>query len=84
MQARNFQQRELALCIPYEIGEVTKSFYPDFVIVRKHGGVFVIDVLEPHNMTPVDTVPKAIGLAKVAISTAKKWVAPDYRQKGAG
>ena len=63
---RNFQQREWALCIPYEMGGVTKSFYPDFVIVRKSGKGFIVDILEPHDMSRVDTVPKAIGLAKFA------------------
>ena len=63
---RNFQQREWALCIPYEMGGMTKSFYPDFVIVRKSGKGFIVDILEPHDMSRVDTVPKAIGLAKFA------------------
>ena len=63
---RNFQQREWALCVPYEIGGVMKSFYPDFVIVRKSGKGFVVDLLEPHDMSRVDTVPKAKGLVKFA------------------
>jgi type III restriction enzyme len=34
--------------------------------VRKSGKGFVVDLLEPHDMSRVDTVPKAKGLAKFA------------------
>jgi type III restriction enzyme len=62
---RNLDRREWALCIPYELGG-TKPFYPDFVILRKNGNSFIVDILEPHDDTRVDTLPKAIGLAKFA------------------
>ena len=43
-----------------------KPFYPDFIIVRKNNKGFVVDILEPHDDTRTDTIPKAIGLAKFA------------------
>ena len=45
---RNLDRRDWALCIPYELGGC-KPFYPDFVIVRKHGANFIVDILEPHD-----------------------------------
>lgn len=62
---RNLDRREWALCIPYEMGGM-RPFYPDFVIVRKGSKGFVVDILEPHDPTRTDTIPKAIGLAKFA------------------
>ncbi len=62
---RNLDRREWAFCVPYEMGGA-KPFYPDFVIVRKSGNGFVVDILEPHDDTRTDTIPKAIGLAKFA------------------
>jgi type III restriction enzyme len=62
---RNLDRREWALCIPYEMGGM-RPFYPDFVIVRKGSKGFVMDILEPHDPTRTDTIPKAIGLAKFA------------------
>lgn len=63
---RNLDRRDWALCIPYEMGGVLKGFYPDFIIVRRNNKGFVVDVLEPHDDTRTDTIPKAIGLAKFA------------------
>jgi type III restriction enzyme len=63
---RNLDRRDWSLCIPYEMGGVMKPFYPDFVIVRKTSQGFVVDILEPHDDTRTDTIPKAIGLAKFA------------------
>jgi type III restriction enzyme len=62
---RNFPRREWALCIPYELAG-QKPFYPDFVIVRKKGKGFVVDILEPHDDTRTDTWAKAKGLAAFA------------------
>jgi type III restriction enzyme len=62
---RNIPRRDWAFCIPYEqAGD--KPFYPDFIIVRKKGKTFEIDVLEPHDDTRTDTWAKAKGLAKFA------------------
>jgi type III restriction enzyme len=63
---RNMDRRDWALCVPYEMGGVTKPFFPDFAVVRKAGKGFVVDILEPHNDSYVDALPKAIGLAKFA------------------
>ena len=62
---RNFDRRDWSFCVPYELGSV-KPFYPDFAIIRKTAKGFVVDILEPHDDSRVDTVPKAIGLAKFA------------------
>jgi len=62
---RNFERRDWAFCVPYEkSGE--KAFYPDFVIVRKKGNGFVVDILEPHDDNRLDTWAKVKGLAKFA------------------
>ncbi len=56
---RNFDRRDWSFCIPYEMGGV-KPFYPDFAIIRKSGKGFVVDILEPHDNTRIDTLPKAV------------------------
>ena len=62
---RNLPRRDWAFCVPYEkAGE--KPFYPDFVIVRKKGKAFVVDILEPHDDSRLDTWAKVKGLAKFA------------------
>ncbi len=62
---RNLPRREWALCIPYEL-QGLRPFYPDFVIVRKTGKTFMIDLLEPHDDSRTDTWAKAKGLAEYA------------------
>lgn len=62
---RNPAKRDWAFCVPYDHGG-EKPFYPDFVIVRKEGDEFVVDLLEPHNDDWTDTWAKAKGLAKFA------------------
>jgi type III restriction enzyme len=62
---RNMPRRDWALCVPYELGG-TRPFYPDFIIVRKSGSGFVVDVLEPHDDSRTDTWAKAKGLAVFA------------------
>lgn len=62
---RNLPRRHWAFCVPYEkAGE--KPFYPDFVIVRKKGKGFIVDILEPHDDSRLDTWAKVKGLAKFA------------------
>lgn len=63
---RNMDRRIWSFCVPYEMNGVMKSFFPDFIIIRKTGTGFVVDILEPHSDAYVDTLPKAIGLAKFA------------------
>jgi len=62
---RNLPRRDWALCIPYELGG-TKPFYPDFIIARKKGTTFEVDILEPHDHSRSDTWAKAKGLAAFA------------------
>jgi type III restriction enzyme len=62
---RNLPRRDWAFCVPYEMAGA-KSFYPDFIIVRKKGKRFDVDVLEPHDPTRTDTWAKAKGLATFA------------------
>jgi type III restriction enzyme len=64
---RNLPRRDWALCIPYELAGV-KPFYPDFIIVRKKGQEFQVDILEPHDDSRADTWAKAKGLATFADS----------------
>ena len=40
--------------------------FPDLVVVRKNGGKFAIDILEPHDPSLSDNFEKAVGLAKFA------------------
>jgi type III restriction enzyme len=64
---RNLQRRDWAFCIPYEkSGE--KGFFPDFIIVRMKGKGFVVDILEPHDDSRLDTWAKVKGMAKFADS----------------
>jgi len=69
---RNLDRREWAICIPYEL-EGLKSFYPDFIIVRKSNDGLIVDILEPHDSTRIDVLPKAIGLAKFAEEHGNKF-----------
>jgi type III restriction enzyme len=62
---RNLPRRDWALCIPYELGGA-KPFYPDFIIVRRKGQGFEVDILEPHDDSRADTWAKAKGLATFA------------------
>ncbi|MEQ1828151.1 MAG: DEAD/DEAH box helicase family protein [Pirellula sp.] len=62
---RNFQRRDWAFCIPYEKGG-EKGFFPDFIIVRKRGKGFLVDILEPHDDSRLDTWAKVKGMAKFA------------------
>ena len=64
---RNPSKAAWALCLPYELGGETKSFYPDFLIVRSDSSVgYIVDVLEPHGDQYKDNLPKAKALAEYA------------------
>lgn len=54
------------LCIPYQMKDEVKSTYPDFLVVRKDGTGYVMDILEPHNPDFTDNLPKAKGFARYA------------------
>lgn len=64
---RNPPRKSWSLCLPYDINGEKERMYPDFIIVRKDGVCgYVFDVLEPHNPTYNDNLPKAKGLADYA------------------
>ena len=63
---RNPSRGSWALCIPYEIDGEKKPTYPDFLIVRRDGSEYVVDILEPHDPTRVDNLGKAKGFAEYA------------------
>ena len=64
---RNPSRVSWALCLPYEMGGEQKSFYPDFIIVRKApDSGYVLDILEPHGDQYADNLAKAKALAKYA------------------
>ena len=64
---RNLPRKPWALTIPYEVGGQVKAMYPDFIIVRNDGqGGYIVDVLEPHDPSRVDNLPKAKGFANYA------------------
>ncbi len=64
---RNPSRGSWALCLPYEKGGEKKSFYPDFLIVRKDDVLeYVVDILEPHGDQYSDNLPKAKALAEYA------------------
>jgi type III restriction enzyme len=62
---RNMPRRDWAFCVPYDQGG-DKPFFPDFLIVRKQGKQFIVDILEPHDSSRLDTWAKVRGLAKFA------------------
>ena len=63
---RNPSRGSWALCIPYEIDGEKKPTYPDFLIIRKDGSDYVVDILEPHDPTRQDNLGKAKGFAEYA------------------
>ena len=63
---RNPPRKSWALCLPYEQNGSMHAMYPDFLIVRKDANGYVVDILEPHDQSRTDNLPKAIGLAKYA------------------
>lgn len=52
--------------MPYVMNGQIRAMYPDFIIIRKDAAGYLIDILEPHDQTRTDNLPKAIGLAKYA------------------
>jgi len=63
---RNPSRGSWALCIPYEIDSEMRPTYPDFLVIRKDGPAYVVDVLEPHDPTRIDNLGKAKGFAEYA------------------
>ena len=64
---RNPPRAAWALCLPHELNGETKSFYPDYLIVRSDATLgYVVDILEPHGDQYKDNLPKAKALAEYA------------------
>lgn len=63
---RNPPRKPWALCMPYEQNGQMHGMYPDFIVIRKDEDGYVVDILEPHDQSRTDNLPKAIGLAKYA------------------
>lgn len=64
---RNNPRKSWALTIPYEMDGKMYSAYPDFIVITKgDDGSLVIDVLEPHDPSRTDNLPKAKGFAAYA------------------
>jgi type III restriction enzyme len=63
---RNLDRKPWSLEIPYESGGDVRPMFPDLVVVRKVGGDYVIDILEPHDPSLSDNFEKAVGLARFA------------------
>jgi type III restriction enzyme len=63
---RNYERKSWALCVPYKDGDKYKSMYPDFLVVRKEGDNYIVDILEPHREDLDDSWKKAVGLAEFA------------------
>ena len=64
---RNIPRKPWALCIPYEMGGQTEGAYPDFLVIRKDkNNSYIVDILEPHDPSRKDNLPKAKGFAKYA------------------
>ncbi len=61
---RNVDRQAWSLEIPYEEGVVIRPMFPDLLVARKSGKPISFDILEPHDSTRGDNVPKAVGLAK--------------------
>lgn len=64
---RNAAGKSYSLCIVYEDERhEEKLFYPDFLIVRRIEGNYIVDILEPHDPNRRDNIGKARGLAEYA------------------
>jgi type III restriction enzyme len=63
---RNYDRKQWALSLPYEFGGAVSPMYPDFLVVRRDGDSYLVDILEPHSSSLSDNYAKARGLAKYA------------------
>lgn len=63
---RNVPRRDGSFAVPYELDTEHRPLYPDFLVFRKKGSSFVVDVLEPHASSFSDGWAKAVGLARFA------------------
>jgi type III restriction enzyme len=63
---RNRDRQRTSLRVPYEQRGRWLPMYPDFIFVRDVDGQIVLDILDPHDPTRSDAVPKAKGLSRYA------------------
>ena len=63
---RNLDRKPWSLCVPYRISGKTLPMFPDLLIVEKNGEDYLYSILEPHDPSRNDNVPKAVGLADFA------------------
>ena len=63
---RNYDRKQWALSMPYDFQGTTSPMFPDFLVVRKDGDSYLVDILEPHSSSLADSYAKARGLAKYA------------------
>ena len=63
---RNLQNSHWGLCLSCKVQGETKGFYPDFIVIRKYGDGYVMDILEPHGQQFSDSLAKAKSLAEYA------------------
>lgn len=68
---RNYERKPWALCLSYDDAGISRPMYPDFLVVRKDGEDYTVDILEPHRDDLDDSWKKAKGLA---IYATKHWV----------
>lgn len=65
---RNPSRGSWALALPYTMDSKQKPMYPDFIAVRQNvNGDYILDILEPHDPSRTDNLPKAKGLAEYAL-----------------
>ncbi|PIC70775.1 type III deoxyribonuclease [Sporosarcina sp. P16b] len=63
---RNPDRKYWSMCIPYEDGGKNVPMFPDFIFIRKQHDKYVFDLLDPHDSSKNDNVPKVKGLARYA------------------
>ncbi len=63
---RNVDRKPWSLEIPCEEAGSVKPMFPDILVVRKDAKGYIFDILEPHDPSRQDNVPKVLGLARFA------------------
>ena len=64
---KNPPRKEWSLAIPYVMNGLKKTAYPDFLVIKQNDDTGIsVDVLEPHDPTKTDNLPKAKGFVQYA------------------
>ena len=63
---RNRDRQRNSLRVPYQLKGRWLPMYPDFIFLREVDHKVAVDILDPHDPTRADAVPKAKGLARYA------------------